>query len=305
MPATPSGPIAGQEGGASSYQFNTPSGVWGDSGSGIGTLGTSDSFHGVHGQGGFVAVYGDGGSAGVVGYSSSGSGVRGLTDSGVALYGRADAGGLAGYMEGFARVTQILTVDGGIVTNNVSKVGSCNFKIDHPLDPENRYLYHASVESPDMKNIYDAVATLDPNGEAVVKLPAWFEPLNQDFRYQLTPIGAPAPNLHVAEGVAGNCFKIAGGSPGMKVSWQVTGIRHDPYASAHRSPVEVEKSESERGYYLHPELFGQPPEKGIEWAHHPVLMQRMNAEREGQDHPVHFPGPDDPSIGARAETSHL
>ena len=43
-----------------------------------------------------------------------------------------------------------------------------------------------------MKNIYDGVVTLDVYGEAEVQLPAWFEALNTDFRYQLTAIGASA-----------------------------------------------------------------------------------------------------------------
>lgn len=71
----------------------------------------------------------------------------------------------------------------------------------------------------------------------------------------------PAPNLHVAEEIAYNRFKIAGGRPGMKVSWQVTGIRKDPFAEAHRIPVEEEKPAAEQGTYLHPEEWGQPEEK--------------------------------------------
>jgi len=33
------------------------------------------------------------------------------------------------------------------------------FRIGPPLDPANKYLSHSFVESPDMKNIYDGVAT--------------------------------------------------------------------------------------------------------------------------------------------------
>ncbi len=91
-----------------------------------------------------------------------------------------------------------------------------------------------------MKNIYDGVAILDEKGEAAVALPDWFEALNQDFRYQLTCIGGHAP-VYVASEVSGNQFRIAGGRPGLKVSWQVTGIRHDSYANSHRIPVEAEK----------------------------------------------------------------
>ena len=141
--------------------------------------------------------------------------------------------------------------------------GSGSFKIDHPLDPANKYLYHSFVESPDMMNIYNGLVVLDANGEALVGLPDWFEALNRDFRYQLTAIGAPGPNLYIAEEVAGNQFKIAGGRPGSKVSWQVTGIRHDAYADAHRIPTEVEKPPQEQGHYLQPELFGAGPEQAV------------------------------------------
>jgi len=130
------------------------------------------------------------------------------------------------------------------VGGNISKGGG-SFRIDHPLDPENKYLYHSFVESPDMKNIYDGVATLDDRGEATVQLPEWFEALNEDFRYQLTCIGGYAP-VYVASEVSGNQFRIAGGKSGLKISWQVTGIRHDAYANAHRIPVEALKSESAR-----------------------------------------------------------
>jgi hypothetical protein len=140
------------------------------------------------------------------------------------------------------------------VSGNMSK-GSGSFIIDHPLDPRNKNLSHSFVESPDMMNLYQGLAVLDEHGEAWVELPGYFEALNRDFRYQLTAIGSAAPGLHVAAEVSGNRFKIAGGKPEMKVSWQVSGIRHDPYANAHRIKVEEEKSDDARGHYLHPELF--------------------------------------------------
>ena len=115
-----------------------------------------------------------------------------------------------------------------------------SFKIDHPLDPANKYLQHSFVESPDMMNIYNGNVLLDDNGKATVSLPDWFEALNRDFRYQLTCIGGFAP-ICVAQKISGDQFTIAGGSPGLEVSWQVTGIRKDAYAEAHRIPVETNK----------------------------------------------------------------
>jgi len=96
-----------------------------------------------------------------------------------------------------------------------------------------------------------------------VELPEWFDALNGDFRYQLTAIGGAAPNLHVAEEISENRFKIAGGEKGMKICWQVTGSRKDPWAAANPFEVEQEKTEEERGRYLEPSLYGAPEEQRV------------------------------------------
>jgi hypothetical protein len=153
-----------------------------------------------------------------------------------------------------------------------------SFKIDHPLDPANRYLYHSFVESPDMMNIYNGSVTLDARGEATVEMPQWFEALNRDFQYQLTCIGGYAP-VYIADELKNNSFRIAGGKPGMKISWQVTGVRQDAWANAHRIAVEEDKPASERGFYLHPEVFGLPQERAVEWARHPAMMQELKQRR--------------------------
>lgn len=126
-----------------------------------------------------------------------------------------------------------------------------NFRIDHPLDPENQALLHACIESSEMVNLYRGNVVLDGFGEALIEMPAWFEALNEDFSYQLTAIGAPAPGLYVAQEIRNGRFGIAGGSPGMKVSWQVTGVRHDAYALAHPLRVEQDKGTA-RGTFLYP-----------------------------------------------------
>jgi hypothetical protein len=143
------------------------------------------------------------------------------------------------------------TGDAGHFDGNVSIAGTLtktagSFRIDHPLDPNNKYLLHSFVESPDMKNIYDGVVEIGENGEAEVLLPDWFEALNESFRYQLTCIGGYAP-VYVAREISANRFTIGGGKPGMKVSWQVTGTRHDEYAVRHRIPVEERKVGAEIG----------------------------------------------------------
>ncbi|WP_214102585.1 hypothetical protein [Acrocarpospora catenulata] len=139
------------------------------------------------------------------------------------------------------------------------------FKIDHPLDPAGRYLSHSAVESDEMKNVYDGEVVLDGNGVAEIVLPAWFEALNERFRYQLTPIGRPAPNLHIARELSGNRFAIAGGDPGTKVCWQVTGVRHDPYALANPLVVESDKEGEEHGRYRHPEPHGETSDRAVDY----------------------------------------
>jgi len=198
-------------------------------GTAAGTLGT-----GVHGEHNVSGNYGALGTDayGVYGYGNSGN-------------------NYAGYFSGPVHVNGTLSKSAG------------SFRIDHPLDPANKYLQHSFVESPDMMNVYNGNIILDDNGEVVVELPDWFKALNRDFRYQLTAIGAPGPDLYIAREITKNQFAIAGGKPGMKVSWQVTGIRHDAFANANRIQVEVEKKGDERGLYLHPEYHGMPADKGM------------------------------------------
>ncbi len=141
-------------------------------------------------------------------------------------------------LSGPVRVNGELQVAGAI------SAGAKNFKIDHPLDPANRYLVHASIESSEMMNVYAGNVTLDEKGEAMVQLPPWFEALNRDFRYQLSCVGSFAP-VYVAQEITNHSFRIAGGLPGLKVSWQVSGVRHDPYATAHPLVVEQNKQASD------------------------------------------------------------
>jgi hypothetical protein len=143
------------------------------------------------------------------------------------------------------------------ITGSLSK-GSGTFVIDHPQDPKNKLLFHSFVESPDVLNIYDGIISIDKNGEAIVQLPEYFEALNKDFQYLVRPIDAPAPNLYIKEGVKNNKFKISGGVPNEEVSWQVTGIRHDPFILANPIVTEVRKSSDslvDQGEYIYPEYY--------------------------------------------------
>jgi hypothetical protein len=115
---------------------------------------------------------------------------------------------------------------------------SMGFRIDNPLSSARGMLRHSVVYSPDMKTVYDGIATLDSQGNVTVSLPEWFQALNEDYRYQLTSVGGAAPQLHIASKIANNQFQIAGGVPGAEVSWQVTGIRRDAFAQRNRIKVE-------------------------------------------------------------------
>jgi hypothetical protein len=135
-------------------------------------------------------------------------------------------------------------------------LGSKNFRIDHPLDPENKYLFHSAVESPDMMNVYNGNIRTGADGVATVDLPEYFSALNKDFRYQLTVIGEFAQAI-IYEEINGNSFKIKTDKPNVKVSWQVTGVRKDPYAEKNRMVPEVDKKGDERGKYLMPSGYGK------------------------------------------------
>ena len=131
-----------------------------------------------------------------------------------------------------------------------------------------------------MMNIYNGNVTLDEGGQAVVELPDYFEALNRDFRYQLTCIGGFAP-VYIAQEIEDNRFQIAGGTPGLKVSWQVTGVRHDAYAEAHRLPVEEMKPVEERGLYIHPTAFGRGEEMSLEYQRQQEIEQK-EAQAKGE-----------------------
>jgi hypothetical protein len=199
-----------------------------------------------------------------------------------------------------------LTAANGLVSvrGNFTATGTKNFRIDHPLDPANKYLFHAAIESSEVLNLYSGNAVLDDSGEAVVQLPDWFESINKDFRYQLTPIGAPGRDIYIAEEVSGGHFKIAGGKPGGKVSWQVSGVRNDAWEKAHPWAVEEDKG-ADRGHYLTPDLYGAPETARIGYMpvppgseqivhQRPLLPRRGNASPSQPRTPLSLPMPAPP-----------
>ncbi len=223
--------------------INTGVGGW-FQGNSIGTIGTA---------------YEDG-LAGVVGLSGI-DGDEGARYGGLFLGASNDVGDNAALRVSEAGATFAGYFEGDVfISGNIDMLTQFNaadkfFRIDHPLTPTEKYLYHSTVESPERKNIYDGVVTTDANGYATVQLPEYFEALNTEFRYQLTVIGVFAQAI-IAEKIADKRFVIRTDQPNIEVSWQVTGVRQDAYARNHPFEAEVDKPAEKQGTYLHPEAFG-------------------------------------------------
>jgi hypothetical protein len=255
-------------------------GLWGSqNGSGYGVYATSVSGAGVYA----LASATSGLTYGVVGRSDSeaGSGVFGVAyaSSGPAwgvesrTYSTAsNAYGVYGY-EPSGGAGHAVYANG-----TLAATGTKSFQIDHPLSPETHYLNHFCAEGPEPMNAYSGVVTLDARGEAWVQLPDYFEAINRDPRYTLTPIGAAMPNLHVAVKIQNNRFKIAGGAPGKEVSWRIEAVRNDLWVQRYGYQTEQEKEDAIKGKYLSPELYGQPKERGIHYRPEPEPVPSENGE---------------------------
>jgi len=119
-----------------------------------------------------------------------------------------------------------------------------------------------------MMNIYNGNITTDARGYATITMPDYFEALNRDFRYQLTVIdtadSADFVQAKVVRPIKNNVFTIRTSAPGTSFSWQVTGVRHDAWANAHRIPNEEPKLGEHAGRYIHPELFGATADRALD-----------------------------------------
>ncbi len=212
--------------------------------------------HGLH-----AFARGAGGAAFNVGTFSNGTSAATSTGSSYGVYGSASNGANNYGIYGTATGTGYAGYFSGALYATSASAGVKSFKIDDPRDPANKYLYHSSVESNEMMDIYKGHVTTDANGDATVALPSYFTMLNKDYDYQLTCVGQFAQAI-VSEEVKDNQFKIKTDKPNVKVSWQVSGVRQDPVANKYRIADEVEKPAGEKGTYLQPEVYGFGPEKG-------------------------------------------
>jgi hypothetical protein len=236
----------------------TSPGVEGDTGS------TDSGAYGLLGQvtstspGGFsAAVRGINAGTGGLGIgvwgsqAGSGWGVYGSSPNGVGVYGQS-SGGIAGLFSGNVNITGTLSV-----------TGTKNFRIDDPLDPQHKFLQHAAVESNEVLNTYSGNVTTNGNGSATVVLPAYFDRINTDFRYQLTVIGQFAQAI-VWKEIANDRFVLRTNKPRVHVSWQVTARRNDAYMRAHPFHDVQAKTGPDRGKYVTPSLYGKPASKAID-----------------------------------------
>src|SRR5581483_10031624 len=145
--------IADPSGGTGVYGRGAANGISGNSTNGKGVYGVSVNGNGVFGQStnndGIYGTTDVSSSSGVYGQNFADFVLGGSRPFGVTGVGSTGIHGItmdfiAGYFDGDVFVSTNLIVN-----------GSKHFKIDHPLDPANKYLLHASIESPEVKNLYD------------------------------------------------------------------------------------------------------------------------------------------------------
>jgi hypothetical protein len=217
--------------------------------------------------------------------ADSGTGICVIAQQGTAVSAVANGANTTGL---FCSGTPAAQFTGNVSVSGTLSAGAKQFVIDHPLDPDNRVLAHASVESSERVVVYSGNVTCDEHGTATVALPNWLEALATDFRYQLTCVGGHAP-VYVSRQVRDNTFEVSGGTAGLAISWQLIGIRHDAWARQHDLVVEEDKPERERGFYHHPEAFGKDMAVSVHWVRneelvraHPLLAQQ--AVRHHADH---------------------
>lgn len=230
---------------------------------GVGGRNYSNDGHGVHG----FASSGSGPTKGVTGlnYSTGGIGVLGSAEatsgSTYGVYGQ--TGSPTGY--GVVGNTYNGTASSWALYafGRSGASGTKSFRIDHPLDPANKYLLHYSSEGPEPLNVYSGNITTNAKGYATVVLPDYFAEINKDFRYQLTIVDDGEQNdfvmAKVVSKIRENRFTVRTSRPNIEVSWRVEARRNDLWVQRYGAPVEMDKPEAERGTYQHPELYGLPP----------------------------------------------
>lgn len=203
--------------------------------------------------------------------NANGFGARGVivpnnTAGGVGLYGyNVSPSGWAVFAEGRFGAT-----------------GTKLFTIDHPADPANMTLSHYCTEGAEPLNVYSGSVRTNGRGYATVRLPAYFASINRDARVQLTVVdeadSATFVQVKVVRKVQGNTFTLRTSAPGVEVFWRIEAVRNDRWVQRHGAPVEEQKDEMMRGYYLDPSLYGLSQAQGRDAALS-AYMKRQSASK--------------------------
>lgn len=178
-----------------------------------------------------------------------------------------------------------LDIEGDLQIDGQLFAGIKPFRIDHPLDPANKLLQHVAHEGDEMRVVYYGQAST-ANGKATIVRPDWQQALigtnKEEFTYHLTPIGSWC-NLYIAEELENNQFTVAtADNTDCRFSWQLTGIRHDPYAEENRVQVEVDKepAEMEVRYEKAAEV-REENGKSIRTVYEKPVMPQVSSRRKG------------------------
>ncbi len=222
--------------------------------------GNNSAAYGIYGQ----ATVNSGVSYGVYGRASNNTG------TGYGVYGEAylnTGSNWAGYFSGDVNVT-------GTIFTPVFVT-----RLDHPLDPENRYLQFSGVDSPEMTSVLSGNVVTDVQGNAEITVPDYFVAIAGSPRYQLTVIGDFAQAV-VSRELNESGFAVRTDKPNVKVSWQITVTRQDAFANYHRVQTETVKPADEVGKFRFPEAFGQPENRGIDYPQLERARAMAAAERK-------------------------
>lgn len=267
--------VAGNSNNAGIYGYGTATagsvGVYGASAAadGTGVVGIN-----LNDAAGSTGVYGESGTAGALAISTvgvfgrnnntnaTGFGFGGyfVAARGIGVYGESTnmgTSGWAGYFKGDIGST------GDIYGTNKY------FLIDNPENPESELLKHSCVESPEALVVYRGKIKLNSIGEAIVEMPSYFVALTKENEatVQVTCVGRPFAIGY--EWNADFSSFVVYGDVDREISWMVMADRDDPYMQANRKPVVIPKNGEfkgyKEGYYINPELYGQPKEKSYNY----------------------------------------
>jgi hypothetical protein len=269
----------------------------GDSGVSGHNQSSSGTGYGVWGGAGAsgTGVFGGAGATGTGVYGTGGTGVEGVSSTSTGVFGAGGVGatgnGTYDGLEGFSHGTALYASGGsyaGYFDGHVQITGGCTgcagpsvLHIDDPLDPAHKYLNHASVTSSQQLNVYSGNVTTNGKGFATVRMPRWFQALNRSFRYQLTVVGKPGQFVQamIVKELAHNHFTLETSKPSVKVSWQVTAVRHDRFAKAHPTRVIVSKPKADQGKYVNPQVYGKARSDGIGYRKPPRVPPTATVKR--------------------------